>query len=327
MDDCEDCTCLDGNESNARRRCACCGLGFFTVFIVLFAMSWDTLEPTEFGLVQNGFTGYVDLDPQNVYDGGRYFVWLRHYFLVFPSTRRNLDFDRGGRRPPIPARTGPDPDDKESGGQPVTFSIAFQYQLQKTSVPAVYQTFGMAWEDSYMRFAQQAITNVAQSFTPKMFWADRRAIELAMLDAVNRSVFTNGQAVVKNLQLLAVTFKQNYEETITNIQLQEQLKVTKSYALDVTRVLKEVDILQSQTGAEVAVIGATAKREASIIVNQAEADALQLEQSTKAQWYAALKQRLGWTNAEFLQYVKIKSLSSQPSDSMVVGVSAMGESS
>ena len=46
------------------------------IFIVLFAMSWDTLEPTEYGLVQNGFTGYVDLRPTSVYDGGRYFVWL-----------------------------------------------------------------------------------------------------------------------------------------------------------------------------------------------------------------------------------------------------------
>ena len=72
-----------------------------------------------------------------------------------------------------------------------------------------------------------------------------------------------------------------------------------------------------------AVIAATAKRDASIIVNQAEASALQLEQSTKAQWYSALKERLGWSNAEFLQYVKIKSLSSQPSESMVVGVGAL----
>jgi hypothetical protein len=124
-------------------------------FIILFAMSWDTLEPTEFGLVQNGFTGYVDLRPENVYHGGRYFVWLRHYFLVFPANRRNLDFDYGGRRPPIPARTGPDPDDKESGGQPVTVAVSFQYQLQQRTVPVVYQTYGLAWEDSYMRFAQQ----------------------------------------------------------------------------------------------------------------------------------------------------------------------------
>jgi hypothetical protein len=238
-----------------------------------------------------------------------------------------LIFDYGGRRPPIPARTGPDPDDKESGGQPVTFSVSFQYQLQKTLVPQTYQTYGMAWEDSYMRFAQQAITNVAQKFTPKQFWTDRRAIEVAMHRAVNRTIFEQGSAVVRNLQLLAVSFKQNYEDTITNIQLQEQLKVTKSYALDVTRVLKEVDIMQSQTAADVAVIAASAKREASIAINQAEAEALQLEQSTKAQWYSALKVALGWSNAEFLQYVKIKSLASQPSDSMVVGVSAMGDAS
>ena len=148
-----------------------------------------------------------------------------------------------------------------------------------------------------------------------------------MLHKVNESIYQQGFAVVRNLQLLAVTFKQNYEETITNIQLQEQLKVTKSYQLDVTRVLKEVDIMQSQTAADVTVIAANAKREATVIVNQAEAEALQLEQSTKAQWYSALKERLGWNNAEFLQYVKIKSLSSQPSESMVVGVGALGESS
>jgi hypothetical protein len=30
---------------------------------VLFAMSWDTLEPTEYGLVANGFTGAVSERP------------------------------------------------------------------------------------------------------------------------------------------------------------------------------------------------------------------------------------------------------------------------
>jgi len=259
-----------------------------------------------------------------VYTGGRYFVWLRHYFLVFPRNQRNLAFDIGARRPPIPGRTGPDPDDKESGGQPVTMSVAFQYQLLKEHVPTVYQTYGLTWEDSFMRFAQQAITNVAQQFTPKQFWTSRAEVERAMLQQVNRTIFHNGFAVTRNLQLLKVDFKSNYEDTITNIQLQEQLKVTKNYALDVTRVLKEVDILQSETEAEIALIDARAKREANVLVNQAEAEALQLEQSTKALWYGKLKKKLGWTNADFLQYVKIKALAAQPSESMVVGVSAMG---
>ena len=204
-------------------------------------------------------------------------------------------------------------------------SVSFQYSLQKPLVPTVYQTYGLAWESSYMRFAQQSITNVAQQFTPKQFWNDRRLIEKTMLTSVNETISKQGYAHVSNLQLLKVDFKQNYEETITNIQLQEQLKVTKNYALDVTRVLKEVDILQSETEAEIALVSSTATREANVLVNQAEADALRLEQSTKAQWYSKLKESLGWSNAEFLQYVKIKSLSSQPGDSMVVGVSAMGE--
>lgn len=78
QDDCDDCNCCEEGDSQ-RRRCYCCGMGGFLVFVLLFALSWDTLEPTEYGLVQNGFTGYVDLRPSSVYQGGRYFVWLvRH---------------------------------------------------------------------------------------------------------------------------------------------------------------------------------------------------------------------------------------------------------
>lgn len=202
-----------------------CGLFSFFGFILLFAMSLDTLEPAEFGIVKNGFTGSVDLNPDNVYTGGRYFLWPRHYFLVFPRNLRSLEYEDGNDRPPIPARTGPDPDDRESGGQPVSLSVAFQYQLQKRSVPNIYQTYGLEWEASYLRFAQQAITNVAQQYEPKQFWNNRREIELAMHRAANETIFHHGMATVANLQLLKVEFKQNYEQTIINIQLQEQLKV------------------------------------------------------------------------------------------------------
>ena len=114
-----------------------------------------------------------------------------------------------------------------------------------------------------------------------------------------------------------------YETTITNIQLQEQLKVTKNYQKDVTRVLKEVDVLQSQTNAEIVEIDAQAARESAVVVNEAEAAALQLEQGTKAVWYAALKEALHWSNTDLLRYVKLKSIIAQPSDRMVVGVSAV----
>eukprot|EP00962_Isochrysis_galbana_P010844 scaffold3025_cov132-Isochrysis_galbana.AAC.1 len=48
--------------------------------------------------------------------------------------------------------------------------------------------------------------------------------------------------------------------------------VTKSYQLNVTRVLKEVDILASETQATIARINAQAQREANVIVNSAAAE-------------------------------------------------------
>jgi len=323
---CDDC---DVAGVAQRKPAACCGLTAFFISILLFALSWDTLEPTEFGLVTNGFTGRVELDPNKVHQGGRHFVWLAHYFMVFPKNRVNLEFSDSASKgyysePSISALTGPDADDRESGGQPVTLSVSFQYRFRIDLVPRVYSTYGTAWERIYMTLAKQQITNVAQSYTPRQFWNNRAAVEAAMHRAVNATIFSQGFAEVPQLQLLQVGFKDTYEETITNIQLQEQLKVTKNYQLEVTRVLKEVDIMQSQTDATIAVIDAEAAREAAVIKSKANAAALELEQATKAYWYAQLKEHMGWNNSHVLQYVKMKSLNAQPASSMVVGVSPVG---
>ena len=40
--------------------------------------------------------------------------------------------------------------------------------------------------------------------------------------------------------------------------------------------------------------------------------------------YAKLKATLGWSNDDFLRYVKIKSLNAQPGGSVVIGVDAVG---
>ena len=281
MDDCD----CDECECASVRPYSSCAIFTAIVSIVLFALSWDTIEPTEFGIVKNGFTGYVELDPESVYTSGRYFIWIRHNFIKFPRNLVNLEFSDayGGHadRGVIAARTGPDPDDKESGGQPIKLSVSFQYKMVRKNVPLVYQTFGAAYEASFLLFAQQAITNEAQLFTPRTFWTNRGYIEKKMHEAVNKTLFEQGYSIVHSLQLLKVDFSNNYEDIITQIQLQEQLKVTKGYALNVTRVLKEVDVMQSRTAAQIAQISASADREANVIINSANAAAIKTEQEAK----------------------------------------------
>jgi len=300
----------------------CCGIFFGVIAIIVFALGWDTVEPTQYGIVKNGITTSVDLS--HVFLGGRYCIWVPHAFITFPRHLVNLEFSDYGDRNPIPARTGPDVGDEESGGQPVALSVSFQYQLSRDKIPSVYRHFATAYEVSFLRFAQQAITNEAQNWTPRQFWQSRRLIEMALEKSVNMSLWVHANTTISHLQLLKVDFSDEYERTITQIQLQEQLKVTKTYNYSVNQVLKEVDVLASETQARIRLINAEAARTASVLVNSASAEALRMEQDAKAHWYRELKKALNWTSADFLKYVKIKSLAAQQPDHMVVGVKSVG---
>jgi len=318
---CDDCN--SGRPVRCRPGVSC-GVVGAVIAIIVFALSWDTVEPTEFGIVKNDFTGSVELDPDKVHVGGRYLIGIMHSFIKFPRHLVNLEFSVDGDQPPIPARTGPDPDDKESGGQPIGLSVSFQFRLERSGIPAIFRNYSSTgYVAFFLRVAKQSITNKAQSFTPREFWTRRREIEREMTSAVNSSLVAGG-AVIAHLQLLRVDFNDTYENTITQIQLQEQLVVTKTYQYEVARVAKEVDVLRAETDASINKINAEAERAAAVAINQAEADALRLEQNTKASYFAQLKKGLGWSAEDFLKYMKIKSLAAQPSDSMVVGVSAMG---
>ena len=62
----------------------------------------------------------------------------------------------------------------------------------------------MTWEPSFLRFAQQAITNVAQRFTPSQPWLARHEVRAsAMPHEVNQTIYQEGfYATVEGLQLL-----------------------------------------------------------------------------------------------------------------------------
>jgi len=305
-----------------------CGGILGLVFIIIFSISWDTVEPTEFGLLRNTISGAVNLG--EIYENGRFVVGPAAEFIHFPRNRITLSY--GARetddRTAIPARTGPGEGqgvDSDSGGQPLDLSISFQYLLVKENIPVIYSTYASSWEASYLRFAQQAITNVAQEFNPSAFWRRRAHIEAAMLVAVNQTLFEQGYATAVGLQLRSVGFQTTYEQTITNIQLQEQLKVTKSYQQEVIAVEKQVDLTSSETAATIRRINAEASRQSAEIVSKANADALQREQDIKGQMYAKLKEHLGWSPTQFLQYIKQKALNAQPDNRVLVGVNAIGQ--
>ena len=204
-----------------RKGISCCCCFFLIVLIIILPMSFDVIEPTQYALLKNSFTGVVDLS--TVYGMGRHFVGPAQYFIKFPSNYVTLAYGNSTACETcdhvwneIRARSGAAETGESSGGQPVTLSISFQYKLKRDKITALYQTFGEAYEESFLRFAQQEVTSISQQFTPSQFWIDRRVVERAFLTAVNGSLLAQGIKVadVPTLQLRGVSFQSTYEQVI-----------------------------------------------------------------------------------------------------------------
>jgi regulator of protease activity HflC (stomatin/prohibitin superfamily) len=318
-DDGDDGCCGPDNcASENRAGILCCVVILGIISIILLAFSFDVVKPTEWGIIQNGWTGTVYTN--QVWPPGRHFVWLKNFFITFPAYRVNIEFSTAANAnaPPVPGRTGRDANDPDSGGQPVTLSFAFQYKFLKDDVGKVYKEFGEQYEARYLLFARMAVSDVAQKYTPEKFWTSRDEVAKEMMDTMKKLLRKNGHCEVTGFQLLQVDFPTKYEDMITDIQLQVQYKLTSEYQQKVTNVLKNIDVMRAKTNAEITEIMATANAKAAVLVNNATAEGAKMQQDAKAKAYKKLQTDLELTNEEMLEYVKIRALTSRNSDANTV---------
>lgn len=97
-------------EDKAKLSICCCACITF-VGIILFAISWGSVEPTEWGLKYHSISKSIDNETGNflfthnggliyrffifnhkVYDGGRYIVGVFTSFVKFPRTLQTIEF-------------------------------------------------------------------------------------------------------------------------------------------------------------------------------------------------------------------------------------------
>ena len=92
---------------------------------------------------------------------------------------------------------------------------------------------------------------------------------------------TYGFAQVKSVQVLAIDFLPQFEETIVAIQEAVQMRTTQEYRMDVIEVLKDIDVMNSQTNATITAILAQAQAEAMVLFGNASAIGLLQTQAAK----------------------------------------------
>jgi len=292
--------------------------GCCVVFFVVSAMFVASVSPLEYGIKKNNINGVVFSTPVQ---GGLHIVAPWQSYLTFPATRITLEWSNNIRadRPQVTTRTGADPNDPDSGGQPLSVSCAVQIRLISTQLRDIYLSFGSydAAKQRYLLLAGNVVSNTAQDFTPQDFWRHRESIAAKMLYKINETLVKNSAEAV-SFEIMKVDFAPTFENSITGVQVAEQQKVVNEYSQQVQQVEQQIAVLNSHNLAKIATIHANAVRTAKEMVGNATKQAFIMKQKAKATMYKKLQDELEFSPEQMAEYIKIRSLMAQSSSGKVV---------
>jgi len=301
-------------------------VGFLLGFLfILFSTCVSTLDPNEYGLIRNFITGGIGFE---VVRGGFHLTGPFKGYVIFPAAQLNLEFSRGSlERPPIVTRTGADPNDPDSGGQPIQISCAIQIKFLAETLHDVYLSFGsyQAARQRYLLLAGNVVSNTAQDFVPADFWSRRDAIAAKMLHKINHTLWEQGSVIAVRFEVMKVDFATKFEDSITQIQVAEQSKVVNEYEQQVQRVVQAIEVMKSENMAAIANISAGADATAKEIRAGAKRDAFNLKQAMKAKKYGELQKRLEFNADELQEFFKVHILQSQGTGKVVVGMQGIAD--
>uniref|UniRef100_A0A7S4SA73 Band 7 domain-containing protein n=1 Tax=Alexandrium monilatum TaxID=311494 RepID=A0A7S4SA73_9DINO len=312
-----------GSELEGAVACAgFCGAALF----LIFAFCVSTLGPNEYGITRSYLSGRIGYEVER---GGIHVMGPFSGFVKYPATQVTLKWSRDSiDHPPVSTRTGADPNDPDSGGQPISITCAVQFQFIPSTLRDVYFAFA-SFEAARQRFlllAGNMVSNTAQEFTPQAFWKDRALIAQEMLRQINATLWSQG-VVARRFEMMKVDFAGSFEDSITQVQVAEQQRVVNEYEQQVQQVVQSIEVMRADNEALIANISAGAQADSKELRAGATRDAFHLKQGMKARKYSELQHKLGFTPKQMQEYFKIKSVQGQgASGKVIVGLPKIGES-
>ena len=179
--------------------------------------------------------------------------------------------------------------------------------------------YNVNYESTLMRIARDVILEESGKIEASQYWTNRTEVGQKMnaaLQIAYAKAFTN----CTDFQLLVVDLADSFEEKIVTTQVQIQKKQIREYEQEATMIRSGTSVLYSEADLTIARINAKASSESYIIVNEANAQALNNTISYESQAYAKAASELGLTSNEVLEYMYYTNLDKQGKATLVVGL-------
>jgi regulator of protease activity HflC (stomatin/prohibitin superfamily) len=239
--------------------------GAFVVFvlvpsIVLFSVSFSSLDATEYGLDYNNNNKQVDT---KVYTSGLYFLGLGHSFIKYPRMLQTIEFESSDKF--VQAFS--------SDGLPVSLGLSFQYKLTPDQLHDLYMSFGENYLDVYLDVARSKIGQLCTNFTAYQFFNNQSDVASDILKGL-QGLFASGlHCTIEYFQLHSVKLPAQFEDAIQDTIVAEQGIIKAQYEYNTAVVNATTQVINCENTANITVINAKAEAAKYLQIQQATATA------------------------------------------------------
>lgn len=282
---------------------ACLGVvcgALYMASVIMIGCSFDTLDPLHAGIEFNTVNKQINQD--QVFLSGRYFLGLGKAFLEFPRNEQTIDFS-----------TSSDADEPAllMERSQVTVECSMQYVLKLDKLTAIYSAYELNYHDKMVKEATNAIKNTASDYDVAKFYQERRTVS-AEMEAAVRVALERENAILTDFQLRKIGLReQNEQDVIRKIVTAEDQRTALNLR-QVDQITAETTVIAGEADQLIAIFQAEKQRNATVLEEQAAATAKAVTISSEASAFNIIKTALGFSQDELLQYLWIKKLRSLP---------------
>lgn len=267
---------------------SCCCAFIFLLSIILFAVSFDKLQPYEVGIKFNGYA--LKIDEDTVYNNGRYFLGVGSWFVKYPANLVAADFAGANN---LRAWS------KE--GQLIHIDLGFYYRLDRDKIVDIYKKYDDGYHTRMIQIAIRSIKQVTIMYEASAFFEDRTLIGNHMAREL-RIRMAEEDMIMELFALRAIDIPDMFEKKVVDKVVELQKKKTAYHKKETAGKRADIDVKRGQGRAVVNEKLAVANADVIKTVNAAKAKGFEMLAEQQASSYAILKSSLGMDTEELLKF-------------------------
>jgi len=331
-----------------------CG-ALFIASIICFSLSFDTLDPSQRGLLHNRINSEVY---EQVFKEGRYFIWIGRGFLKWPYNLMTVNFN-GGDLPIIldPPNVTINSTSSKAGsgivrksiyvpsyyqpfirdtygrslrcwskeGQLIEMDISFAYRIRASSLYSFYSNFGPPEKEIDRRFFAGLLyattKETAMTFAAIDFFERRKDI-VAQLEKNIQTAFAVWGADLNAIQLRRIGIPNVFESTVIAKVVENQNQIYQQEQRKIKAVQYATKLIEAEAEATIMTLKANATANGNELVANATNEGKRKETIALLDGTIALATNLGLdTKEKFFKYMYNRIIKKKSFEKIYMGYS------